>query len=190
MNAFATNLKAGIRAKGITQQELADAVGITQAAVSNYMVGGAMPNGTRLIQLAAALGTTSEALMGDTPLDLAPPPPNPVSEAIRTAMEAKCWNQHDLATASGITDSAITNYVAKGRTPKVEHLQKLAAALAVPVSRLLGAAEPSAQSAQSAGKPSRRPTGEVARLTAENAKLRAAVQQLTATISTLTGGAK
>ena len=56
-----------MKAKGITQQDLAGAADCTQSAISLYLKG-RIPSGEVLVKLARALGTTAEALCGFQPL--------------------------------------------------------------------------------------------------------------------------
>ena len=61
---FGTRLLAARRAKGLTQTQLADAIGSTQKAISYYEATGGNPTGEVLIKLAKALGTTADDLLG------------------------------------------------------------------------------------------------------------------------------
>lgn len=60
--AFADNLRRLMDARGITAAALGPRVGVTPQAVSQWLVGKTSPVGKRLERLAAALGTTQEAL--------------------------------------------------------------------------------------------------------------------------------
>ena len=48
---------------GLTQAQVASAVGVTQAAVAEWEAGRCMPESSRLTRLAAALGCTVDSLL-------------------------------------------------------------------------------------------------------------------------------
>lgn len=50
----------------MTQEELAKRIGVTQGTISQYEKGLIIPKIDTAVRLAAALGTTCEALMGST----------------------------------------------------------------------------------------------------------------------------
>ena len=52
-----------MRAKGMTQKELAGITGLTESAVSNYVNGHRWPHATSLMLLKDALGCTWEELL-------------------------------------------------------------------------------------------------------------------------------
>ena len=64
---FSGRLAEQMRARGITQQELASSGGCTQSAISLYLKG-RIPSGEVMVKLARALGTTAEVLCGFQPL--------------------------------------------------------------------------------------------------------------------------
>ena len=70
MGEMGKRLKALIEKKGITQKDLADEVGCTDAAISHYIKGDRVPRASVLTKLAIALDTTSEYLMEGIPTDV------------------------------------------------------------------------------------------------------------------------
>lgn len=66
MSTFGEVLETARRAKGWTQAELADALGVQQAAISRYEHDLRDPSPEALIDIAAALGVTEEFLLGAT----------------------------------------------------------------------------------------------------------------------------
>ena len=66
--AFGTRLFNARKARGITQQELADKIGITKRMVANYEGISDGPTIERLTELAKALGVTVSYLLGESPL--------------------------------------------------------------------------------------------------------------------------
>lgn len=52
--------------KGISQKELAASAGVTEAAMSHYIKGDRVPRGANLLNIAKALGTTTNILLGET----------------------------------------------------------------------------------------------------------------------------
>ena len=70
-----TTIASKRTAAGLTQQALADTLGVTQAAVANWEHGRRCPPVKTLRRIAAALGCTIADLIDDTP----PAPPGPGS---------------------------------------------------------------------------------------------------------------
>lgn len=61
---FVERLKELIKRENIKQKDLAEDVGITEAALSRYMKGDRIPHGETLCNLATALHTTTDYLLG------------------------------------------------------------------------------------------------------------------------------
>lgn len=61
---FTANLRAFMAASGMSGKELAEAAGLTQAAVSRYVNGNRVPKADAAAALAGALGTTVDSLYG------------------------------------------------------------------------------------------------------------------------------
>lgn len=64
---FAERLKRFRKAKNLTQQELADQLGVSNKSVSRWESGGGYPDVALLAPLARALGVTVDALLCDDP---------------------------------------------------------------------------------------------------------------------------
>ncbi|MBO4217286.1 MAG: helix-turn-helix transcriptional regulator [Clostridia bacterium] len=62
--SFAETLKEKRTAKGLSQQKLADAAGVSLRSICNYESGAREPGIAVLRRLADSLGTTSEILIG------------------------------------------------------------------------------------------------------------------------------
>lgn len=62
--AISENLVRIRKARGITQQELAELLGITTQAYGKYERGFAQPNATQAVAIANVLGVTVEQLVG------------------------------------------------------------------------------------------------------------------------------
>ena len=62
--ATGARIAAMLRQNGMTQRELAERVGATESAVSKYVKGEREPRAEVLANIATALGTTSEYLLG------------------------------------------------------------------------------------------------------------------------------
>ncbi|MDD6711518.1 helix-turn-helix domain-containing protein [Sharpea porci] len=67
MNEMGKRLKELIDKKGITQKELAEQVGCTDAAISHYIKGDRIPRASVLAKIAVSLDTTSDYLMEGVP---------------------------------------------------------------------------------------------------------------------------
>jgi len=63
-----TNINAGMKALGKTQQELADFLGVAQQTVSKYCVGLNVPNEATMNKIAYFLGVSVNELYGNEPL--------------------------------------------------------------------------------------------------------------------------
>ena len=63
--SFAENLKLIRTEKGISQNELANSVGISQPMIAQYELGIKFPNIILGVELAKTLGTTAEKLVYD-----------------------------------------------------------------------------------------------------------------------------
>ena len=70
MAEMGTRLKELLEKKGITQKELAETVGCTDAAISHYIKGDRIPRSSVLTKIAIALDTTSDYLMEGIPTDV------------------------------------------------------------------------------------------------------------------------
>lgn len=61
-NIISINIADVLRAKGMTQKELAESSGINEAAISHYVKGDRIPRGLNLTKIADALGVSTEDL--------------------------------------------------------------------------------------------------------------------------------
>ena len=66
-NSFNVRLEELLKAQHMTQKELAEKAGVTEAAISHYIKGDRTPRSFVLTRIALALGTTSEYLMEGVP---------------------------------------------------------------------------------------------------------------------------
>ena len=64
MIEFGRKLRALRRAKGITQKQLADQLGITKSVISAYETGLRMPSYQVMVRIAAIFSTTTDFLLG------------------------------------------------------------------------------------------------------------------------------
>lgn len=62
-------IKELLEQKNISQKELAASAGVTEAAMSHYIKGDRVPRGANLLNIAKALGTTTNVLLGETETD-------------------------------------------------------------------------------------------------------------------------
>ena len=65
-NSFSERLSTLLNEKRITQKELSDIAGVTEAAVSHYVKGDRIPRASVLAKIAEALDTSSDFLMNGT----------------------------------------------------------------------------------------------------------------------------
>lgn len=66
-STFGERLLALLHEQHLNQKQLAQKVGVTEAAMSHYIKGDRVPRSTILAKIAAELGTTSDYLMKGTP---------------------------------------------------------------------------------------------------------------------------
>ena len=59
-----TRLKEIRQKKRLTQQALADLVGVTRVTIARYEIGDRDPKGTTLVRIARALGVSTSDLLG------------------------------------------------------------------------------------------------------------------------------
>lgn len=69
LKTLGERIKELSRQKGITQRQLAELIGCTEAAISHYIKGDRVPRANVLTKMATVLGTTSEYLMQGIPQD-------------------------------------------------------------------------------------------------------------------------
>ena len=72
---------------GLTQRQVADAVGVTYRTYQNYEAGASMPAGDTASRLAAALGVSTDTLLG-TASASAPEAPDRALRALLAEMQA------------------------------------------------------------------------------------------------------
>jgi len=68
LKGFGTRLAALRQAKGLTQTELGEAVGVSNRVIAYYEADGAQPPGAMLVDLARALGVSTDELLGVKPV--------------------------------------------------------------------------------------------------------------------------
>lgn len=66
--------------RGLRQEDLAEATGVTQAAVSEWESGKSRPATDKLVKLAAVLGVTVDALLSDAQPAASAPEQSPATE--------------------------------------------------------------------------------------------------------------
>ena len=69
MTALGDRIKSPLLQKGMTQKQLAQEVGCTEAAVSHYVKGDRVPRSSVMTKIAIALGSTSDYLTEGIPQD-------------------------------------------------------------------------------------------------------------------------
>ena len=84
---FPALLKAARQRQGLTQQEIADALGVSPSAYCGYETGKRQPDLSRLAQLSALLSTSADALLG-LPAQEAAPQLTPAEEDVLSRLRA------------------------------------------------------------------------------------------------------
>lgn len=93
MSAIGTRIKERRRDVKMTQLDIAQRIGVSKVAVSQWENETSQPNGENLLALANALGVTPQWLLtgrGDTPAMLPNVSPTPPSEQTLTLMVKVC----------------------------------------------------------------------------------------------------
>ena len=70
MGSMGERIKALLEKRGITQKELAEKTGCTEAAISHYIKGDRVPRASVLSKIAIVLETTSDYLMEGIPVSV------------------------------------------------------------------------------------------------------------------------
>ncbi len=70
MDGISERIRNLLARKGMTQRELAEKTGCTEAAISHYIKGDRTPRASVLSKIAIALDTTSDYLMEGIPTDV------------------------------------------------------------------------------------------------------------------------
>lgn len=87
------NLKAARKKSGMTQQEVADAIGVVQSAYKNYEQGNREPKGDTIVKLANLFRVTTDYLLGRNTEE--PEPIEKLADDFRlTALEEKILNNY------------------------------------------------------------------------------------------------
>lgn len=119
---------------GITQENLAQSLGINRATMSKYETGAIDPPASKLQCIAEALGVCVQDLIGDeTEVTCMT-----YGQRIRAARKKAGMTQTELAKKLGIPYQSIGQWEKDRRKPKLETLQRIAEALGVPILDLLG----------------------------------------------------
>lgn len=104
-----TTILAARRAKGLTQEALAELVGVSAAAVSKWETGASYPDITLLPPLARALGLTVDAL-----LDFHPAPSDEELRAISERLRA-VFDEQGFAAGQQEAEAALREYPSCGQ---------------------------------------------------------------------------
>lgn len=122
---MANMIKAIRKAKGYTQQTLADALFVERATVGMWEIGKSYPSAEMLIRLAKLLDVTVDELLGRESI----PTPNDHDE-LQQRIQSSGMTYKQLEEQTGVPKSAIQRY-ASGTTEKipVDRLRKLDAVL-------------------------------------------------------------
>ena len=70
MDTLGERIKERLEKMEMTQKELAEKTGCTEAAISHYIKGDRIPRASVLSKIAIALGTTADYLMEGVPVDV------------------------------------------------------------------------------------------------------------------------
>lgn len=139
MNNFGERLKSLRKAAGITQQELADKLGVHMQTVSKWERGISEPDFSLLGGIASALGVTFERLLGTDESDCTYGgyfSPEDEGRALASARRAKGESQDDIAAAVGVSSDIVSKWERGIICPDIEQLCALSVHFDVPASKL------------------------------------------------------
>ena len=119
--------------RGLTQAELAEMVGTSEAAISRYESCNRVPNLNTFFKLASSLGVTPKELY-EGEIDIHA---ETTAQKIRSLRIRGNMTQADLANKLGISAALVQQYESGNRNPKLETLQALAKGLGVSIVVLL-----------------------------------------------------
>ena len=95
MNEFGNYLYSLRKSKGMTQQELADILGVTNKAISKWETGEAFPETAQLIPLSNIFGVTVDDLLRGRAREENTPPETPAPKIAPTNREIKALSQQN-----------------------------------------------------------------------------------------------
>ena len=139
MNHFGERLKFLRKAVGITQQELADQLGVHLQTVSKWERGISEPDFSLLGDIASVLGVTLERLIGVDEADCTYGghfSPESEGKALASARKAKGESQEDVAAVIGVTSDIVSKWERGIICPDIRQLCTLASHFEVPASKL------------------------------------------------------
>jgi transcriptional regulator with XRE-family HTH domain len=137
---LSTNIHAAQLRSGMNQRAFADAIGVSESALSEWISGAKEPTLERAYALALALGTTIDELAGSELPDGGQPSPMAIpdfGEGVRAAIASRAGTISGLARASGVAKSTIHAWL-RGGSPRLPQAFEAAAALGVSVHELCG----------------------------------------------------
>ena len=124
---------------GITQQELADQLGVHLQTVSKWERGISEPDFSLLGDIASVLGVTLERLIGADEADCTYGghfSPESEGKALASARKAKGESQEDVAAVIGVTSDIVSKWERGIICPDIRQLCTLASHFEVPASKL------------------------------------------------------
>lgn len=124
---FANNLNYYMKACGKNQADLITDLGINKSTISTWCKAKKMPRMGTIQTLADYFGINKSDLIEE-----------PFSNRLKKALSLRQMKQRDLANATGISESAISQYLSGYARPKDDRVHALAMALDVSEGWLLG----------------------------------------------------
>jgi repressor LexA len=122
-------LKELRKKRRLTQEELAERIGVTRVAVAKWEAGERTPKGEYLVRLASELGVSPSYFFESDNQDKKFKP-----EKLAGLRKKKGLSQEELAELVGVTRSTVAKWEIGNRVPKGDHLMKLSDVLGVPPS--------------------------------------------------------
>jgi transcriptional regulator with XRE-family HTH domain len=130
MGVLTAQLRHARRARGLTQQQLGEGLGISALAITNWESGHDTPTLHHFIRCAEALGLTTTVTGAPTELVPVPRHGEPLDRfrirclttALRTAREHADRTQHQLAHAFEVSTWSVHMWETHRRDPRLPHL--------------------------------------------------------------------
>lgn len=131
---FSNNLKRYMLEKNITQQQLANFVGVSDAAVNNWVKGYKLPRMDKVDSICKFFNISRSDLIES----LKKFNKKKISERLLYTISAKNISIKQLSETSLIDEISINNYISMKKEPIKEELQKMAEALDISYNYLTG----------------------------------------------------
>lgn len=132
--SFPEQLKRARLSKGLTQQQVADSLGITNSTYCGYETGKRQPDIAKMKLLASVLDTTGDVLL-ETGFEQSP---TMINATLKQILSDRKLKQADLCRMTGIQTSLMSEYISGKKSPAIGNAILIADALGISLDALVG----------------------------------------------------